>query len=185
MSWLNTDGLYVKFGTEEAARARGGDFHTQDSTNYVEVILDYTDIQSTTNTLVGAVAVPSTTPTGSVGIELPKGARIEAVETIAITAFTSSGIIGTSTLVMGLIKEDRTTELDYDGFTTISFVGSSFDVTGERVYIGPGVTGAGALIGTTLSEKGYLCVANSQHALHPFTAGKLKVRIYFNYSVTN
>jgi hypothetical protein len=82
---------------------------------------------------------------------------------------------------MGLIKSsDRSTELDFDGFTTTSLVGSTFDAAGETNSIVVGSTGAGALLGTTLSENGVLCVANSQHASHPFTAGKLKVKIWYS-----
>lgn len=183
MTWLNNDGLYVKFGSEEAARSRGGDPKSINGIYFVETVLDYTEIQSATAAIVGVIPFPANTPTGSVGIELPSGARIEAVETIAIAAFTSSGTIGTSTLVMGLIREDRSTAIDLAGFTTTAFVGSQFDAIGERTYIVPGVTGAGALIGTSLTNNGYLVVANSQHASHPYTAGKLKVRIYFNYAI--
>lgn len=183
MSWMNNDGLYVKFGTEEASKNRGGEHNALNGEHVIEFVLDYTDVQSATDALVDNLSGDAT---GTVGILVPKGMRIEAVETVVVTAFTSSGTIGSSTLLLGLIKaSDRTTELDFNGFTTASFVGSSFDAAGERVYIVPGVTGAGALIGTTITEDGYVSCSNSAHASHPYTAGKLLVRIKGRYSVLN
>lgn len=180
MTWMNTDGLLVKFGLEEGADARGGE--VSDALRHeVEFIVDWTDALSATNTILGNVGTVDGGKTGSFGVVFPKGAFIERIETIALSAFTSSGTIGSSTMVLGLIKaSDRSTELDYDGFTTASLVGSTFDAAGETNSIIVGSTGAGALIGTALSENGVLCVANSAHASHPYTAGKLKVKIWYS-----
>jgi hypothetical protein len=60
-------------------------------------------------------------------------------------------------------------------------VGSKLDAAGERNYQEVGTTGSGALIGTTLAEKGVLSVSNSQHASHPYTAGVLIVRLYYRF----
>jgi len=173
MSWLNTDGLYIKYGTEETAVSRGGEVEFDGSHQY-HFYVDYTDALSTTNTIVGTA---SGTEIGSQGPFLPKGLRITQVAVFTETAFTSSGTIGTSTFVLGLIREDRTTELDFDGLTTTSFVGSVIDTQGETTDVRVGTTGAGALIGTTLANDGLLCVANSQHASHPFTAGRARIVI--------
>lgn len=172
MTWFNNDGLYIRYGTEESALARGGEIETDD-THEVIFDIDYTDALSATTAIIGASA-------GSYGIVVPEGARIEALETVVTTAFTSSGTIGSATMVIGLKKDsDLSTELDHDGLTTSSFVAGVLDAAGERVYIVPGVTGAGALIGTTLSESGVLCVANSAHASHPYTAGKVRCRLKY------
>ena len=175
MSWMNSDGLYVKFSKEEADVAKGGAVVTAGGLHVVEADIPYTELLSATNAIVGSVGNP-----GAFGIRVPEGARIQAVETLVTTAFTSSGTIGTSTLVLGLKKaSDRSTELDHDGFLTTSFVGSKLDAVGERNYQEVGTTGSGALIGTTISETGVLSASNSQHASHPYTAGVVKVRIYF------
>lgn len=174
MSWLNNDGLYVKFGKEEGASNRGGSI-SKDDKNVVEFYIDYTDALSATPTLVGTSA-------GAQGVVIPKNVRIEAVETVVITPFTSSGTIGSASLVLGTKRAtDRSTEIDHDGFTTSSFVGSSFDAAGERVYLVPGTTGAGALIGAQSSStyNGLVVASNAGHASHPFTAGRLKVRVFF------
>lgn len=180
MTWMNNDGLFVKFGIEEGADARGGE--VSDATRHeVELVIDWTDVLSATASVLGSVGTVDGGKTGSFGVMFPKGARIERAETIVITPFTSSGTIGTSTLVTGLLKSsDRTTDLDNDGFTTTSFVGSLFDAAGETQSIIPGSTGAGSLFGTTVTENGVFCVANSQHASHPFTAGKLKFKVWYS-----
>lgn len=178
MVWNNTDGLYVKFGVEEAARNKGGQYSTLGALECTEIKIDYTDMLSATAAIVGSVAT-SPDAAGAIGVQIPSGVRIEAVEIVAETAFTSSGTIGSSTMVLGLIRNDRTTAYTANGFTTTSFVGSSLDAAGERTYLTPGTTGAGAFIGTTLANSGYIVAANSAHATHPFTAGKAVVRIYW------
>lgn len=177
MSWTNSDGLYVKFAKEEGQVASGGDKLTAGGIQVIEVDIPYTELLSATDAIVGSVANP-----GARGVIVPKGARIMAVETLVTTAFTSSGTIGSSTLLLGLIKaSDRSTELDFNGFTTASYVGSKLDAVGERNYQEVGTTGSGALIGTSLSEDGVLSASNSAHASHPYTAGEVKVRIYFTW----
>lgn len=178
MTWHNGDNLLVKFGREQGNVSKAGEYSTLGPLNISEVIVDYTDAGSATAAIVDGTS----TNAGPAGLLIPEGARIEAVEVIVETAFTSSGTIGSSTLVMGLIKaSDRSTELDLDGFTTSSFVGGVLDAVGERTYIVTGTTGAGAFItaDAAVSEAGYFCVANSAHASHPYTAGRAKVRIYW------
>lgn len=175
MTWLNSDGLFVKFAKEEGISARGGSPEVDDSGLHRFIFtVNYTDMLSASTQILGA---SSGVDAGSLGIMIPKGLRVTEIETFAETAFTSSGTIGSSTLVLGLIREDRTTELDYDGFTTTSVVGSTFDAAGETNVIRVGSTGAGALIGTTLANNGYITVSNSAHASHPYTAGKLIVQV--------
>lgn len=174
MSWTNSDGLYVKFGTEETAVARGAEYTNDIGQHVIEFVVDYTDALSATASILGSA---SGTETGSYGVMVPKNLFIEAVETFVETAFTSSGTIGTSTLVMGLIRDDRSTTYDVDGLTTASWTGGNLDAAGERVYLVVGGTGAGALIGTELANDGLIVVANSQHASHPFTAGSVRVRV--------
>jgi hypothetical protein len=173
MSWQNSDGLYVKFGTEEGQVALGGE--APRSADLIEIIatISNTEARSATYAIVdGGSAL------GPQGIVVPEGFRVKEVEVFTQTAFTSSGTIGSATFSIGLKKRsDRSTELDHDGLLTASFVGSSIDAAGETTVVRVGSTGAGALIGTTLSEDGVLVVANTAHASHPFTAGVARVII--------
>lgn len=177
MTWYNSDGLFVKFGVEEAAVARGGEKQRLDGVHEYTFEIDWKDVLSASTAVLGTVGTAALPRTGSYGVMIPKGLKILEVETIAVSAFTSSGTIGSSTMVIGLIREDFSTELDYDGLTTSSFVGSVFDGLGETVNVRLGTTGAGALIGTTLAYDGIVTVSNSAHASHPYTAGRLRVTV--------
>lgn len=173
-TWMNNDGLLVKFDREKAAKPTGGAISKSDK-HLIEFEFSYTQALTATPTILDP-------DTGSYGVMVPEGLRIEAIEIIAESAFTSSGTIGSSTLLIGLKKwSDRSTELDHDGFTTTAFVGGRLDAAGERTYVEVGSTGAGALLGTTISENGVIVVSNSAHATHPFTAGKALVRIFGYY----
>lgn len=178
MSWQNSDGLYVKFGVEEGKVALGGEILNMGGQHVYEAVVDYSEALSAT-----AAIVDGGSALGPQGVVLPEGLRVEEVEVFTQTAFTSSGTIGTATFVLGLKKRsDRSTELDHDGLLTASFVGSAIDAAGEKTVVRVGSTGAGALIGTTLSEDGVLVIANTQHGSHPYTAGKAVVRIRGYYT---
>lgn len=177
--WVNADGLVVKFGNDEGDALKGGTIKGYDNVYRTTVTVDYTDALSATYAILGSASAATD---GALGVTVPKGARIKAIEVVAQTAFTSSGTIGSSVLSIGLKKySDLSTELDHDGFLTVAFVGSTIDAVGERSYITPGSTGAGALIGTTLSETGVICLANTAHATHPYTAGKAIVVVEWFY----
>lgn len=178
MSWINADGLRVKFGREEADVVPGKHTAGHDGgLHVVEFDIDYTEVQSTSNVVLGSVAGDSG------GVRVPEGAVPVQLELIAETAFTSSGTIGTSTLVIGFLKaSDYSTALDVDDLTTTSFVMGVLDATGEDVIVNVGTTGAGDGYGVALTEPGVICVANSQHASHPFTAGKARCRLWYIFN---
>lgn len=178
--WVNADGLVVKFGSDQGDPVRGAEVLAgSDGIHKVRFTIDYTDVLSATAAIVGSA---SASTDGAYGIMVPKGARIKALETVAEQAFTSSGTIGSATMAIGLKKwSDLSTELDHDGFTTASFVGGVFDAAGERVYVTIGTTGVGALVGTTLSEAGVIVAANTAHASHPYTAGKLRCNLEYYF----
>lgn len=176
MTWMNNDGLYVRYGVNEAEPAIGGLKKLYDGKHEVEFELSFSDFNSATAILPRS--------TDSFGLVFPKGARIEELEMIVQTPFTSSGTVGSATFVFGLKKaSDRSTELDHDGFTTSSYTGTTGSVTaaGHKTFVRVGGTGAGALIGTTLAENGVFVASNSAHATHPLTAGVMKVRIKYFY----
>ena len=116
MSWMNNDGLFVKFGTEEGEVASGGHQSVDGPVHCIEVNIPYTELLSATAAIVGSVASP-----GARGVVIPKGAILERAEVVTTTAATSSGTVGSATLVMGTVKaSDRSTALDVDGITTTS-----------------------------------------------------------------
>lgn len=173
--WINSDGLAVKLGADEGDPAKGGDVRTSNDIHVTQFDISYTDALSATYAVLGSA---STSTDGAYGVMIPKNARIKAIEVLVTAAFTSSGTIGSSTLGLGFKKQsDFSTELDHDGLLTASFVGGRLDAVGERTYVEIGSTGAGALIGTSLSENGVICLANTAHASHPYTAGSARIRV--------
>lgn len=173
MTWLNSDGLLVKFGKEEADLSPGGTVQKGDRHEIVFEI-DYTDALSATASVLGTVGTA-----GSMGVQVPKNFTPEALEILVKTAFTSSGTIGSSTLVIGTKKQsDFSTDLNADAFTTTAFVGDRLDAAGERTYVEVGATGAGDQYGIKTTENGVISVSNSAHATHPFTAGRAICRLY-------
>lgn len=159
MSWLNKDGLYLKYGTEKATTNKGGEFHNDGPLHCLEVKIDLTTLTSSATIVSDAIF-------------FPKNARIEEIHVIADTAATSGG---SATLDIGLQQTDRSTEIDYNGFVA-ALAKTAIDASGEKNKITVGSTGAGALIGTTNSTVGYL-TANYNTA--SFTAGVVFVRIFY------
>lgn len=158
MPWVNSDGLVVKLGTEEATPGVGGEIWTAGPHRITEFQITLTALSTSTQTILDD------------NIFGAKNARIEEVEVEVITAATSGGA---ATLDVGLIRYDRTTELDYDGLVAASAL-TPINTAGKRLNLINGSTAAGALIGTTLANPGYF-VAKAGTAV--FTAGVLLVRV--------
>lgn len=160
MAWLNNDGLYIKTGYEQAAGPTlAGEIKTYGRLREIEVKINLTSL-GTGSTILSDVTY------------FPKGARIEEVEVVTETAATSGGA---AVLNLGLIRTDRTTAYDADGFIAALAI-TTHDAAGEKTVLRVGSTGAGAFIGTTLANVGLL-VADYDTAA--YTAGVLKVRIRY------
>jgi hypothetical protein len=158
-TWTNNDGLYIRFGTDEAVHAKGGDFRPSGGKHITEV-------EITATSLGTAAAILDNTVT------IPAGARIEKVEVVAETACTSGGA---AVLNVGLIDQDRTTAIDADGLVAALAL-ASINVVGELNTLSVGVTGAGALVGTTLTNAGLL---TADYDTAAFTAGVVVVRVHW------
>lgn len=169
MGWYNADGLYVKFGTEEATPGKVANYEgVFGPIMMAEVFIDETKLLALSAT-AGATVLDYNTV-------IPKNARIEKITVIAQKACTGTGAV----LNLGLIRTDLTTELDYNGLVAALPL-ASVDAAGETTALVVGSTYAGALIGTTLSNNGYL-VADYDTAA--FTAGELRIRIEYTRSLT-
>ena len=162
MAWYNDDGLYVKFGTEEATVADVGNYNVSGPENMIE--LKIPDL-----TALGTSAAIQDS-----GLVVPKNAFIQKCEIIVDTAATSGG---SAALNVGLIRTDRSTELDYDGFVAAGAV-ATFAAAGNIVEYTQGSTGHGALIGTTLAYNGYL---TADYDTAAFTAGALRFRLWYRF----
>ena len=160
MGWYNSDGLYIKYGTEEAGAGTAGEYLTVGPQQMVELTIPAMTALTTTGVIQDYNTI------------VPKNARIEKVELITTTACTSGG---SATLDIGLIRTDTTTAYDDDGFIIAAAL-TTHDAAGETTVFTVGSTAAGAFIGTTLANNGYLVASYNTAA---YTAGAIKVRIYY------
>ena len=182
MSWMNNDGLYIKFGQEEGRSAVGGEFAKRDTVHEYEVLVDYTEALSATNAILDGGSTASTT--GPFGVVLPKGLRLEEVETVVKTAFTSSGTIAASTIQLGTkLSSDRSTDVAVGSIIAATATGAVLGLAtvGTKTILRVGSTGAGTLLGTTLANNQVLAIANTLHGTNPFTAGQLLIKIRGTY----
>ena len=159
--WINSDGLRVRFGTEEAEVTRGGELPSAGALREISFHLTLTTLGT------ASALVPDTT-----GIVVPSGARIYEIEVLNETEATSGGL---ATLNLGLARLDTTTAIDIDGLLVAAPL-ADYNLAGETKVYTIGVTGVGALVGTTLTNPGVL-VADYDTAA--FTAGELRVIVRF------
>lgn len=171
--WNNSDGLMVLFGTDKARASRGGEYSIlANGIHCVSVIVD----------LKGTATANGTFPTAASGNELiladnvniPNGAFITKVR---VTVLKEPTTVGSPNLDFGLVDQDRTTEIDFNGLiaagdaweTGGADLGTVFEYT-------LGTTEAGALIGTKITNTGLLSASPDTA---DWTAGILKLDVEF------
>lgn len=159
VNWTNSDGLYIKMGQNEATVTNTGEYNTRGRDHEIETVITLTSLTTTAAILNDTVAIPV-------------GARISKVEVINQTAATSGG---SATLSVGLMDQDHTTTIGDAGLVSALAL-ASFDVAGETVTLAPGVTSVGTLVGTTISNAGYI---TAKYATAAFTAGVVRIRIFY------
>jgi hypothetical protein len=164
MGYLNADGLYKKYGTDKAVANVAGEYRTPGDLREVQVILTLANLTQS-EVIQSDVQV------------IPAGARIKEVEVLTHTA----GATGTA-IDLGLIKTDRTTEIDYDGLLAAMPI-AAHNSAGERtIYsavttVPASATGTGALIGTTTAFTGHITCSRTDATA--YTAGVLRVTIRY------
>ena len=165
MAWTNGDGLRVLFGTEEALPGRAGEYNVTGPRHMVELALDLTELSDSTQTILSDT------------VTIPNGAMIEQIDVIV----TEVSVGTNSNLDLGLIDQDRTTELDYNGFLAAADAWHTSALGTVTEYV-TGTTEAGALVGTVLTNTG-LIVAKADTAA--FTDGTVTIRIYWSKVITD
>lgn len=164
MSWFDPDGLLRKFGTEKAVPNKGGEYRTVGQMREINFKLDLTALTQAETPVSDQVFFPS-------------GARIAAVKTVATTGAATGTAID-----MGLVRSDRTTEIDFDGLLAAAPTANMNSAGETSIYqvavtVPTGLTGTGALIGTTTSNVGYVTCSRTDATA--FTAGVIEVTIYY------
>lgn len=162
-SWFNADGLLVKFnGAAGTATTNGQYTDAMYGRSVIEMRVDLTKL--------------TTTPGGVIlddNITLPKSAWVERIDTIVEVAGSTAS---SPTFDFGLIRFDRTTELDYNGLLA-AVVATDLDTINERhTYEQVTSGGMGALGGTATANGGYF-TANANTAT--FSTGVVRVLVYF------
>lgn len=161
--WLNADGLLVKTGTDEARVTRAGQYCTMDAGRHVvTVAVDLSVLTTTDNTILAD------------NVTIPNGAFIEQVDVLVTEEPTTSGA---PNLNLGLVDQDRSTEIDFNGLLAAADAFETGTDLGTLVTYVKGTTEAGALIGTVLTNTG-LITAGADTAV--WTDGTLLVKIYYH-----
>lgn len=171
-TWLNSDGLFIKFGPSEAASPTQAGFVCQYGPNLVYVYnLDLTTLDQN-EVIINDVLV------------IPKNSLIQYVETVSIVGAATGTAID-----LGLCNIDRNTAsalnasataADPDGLLAAAPT-ANMNTAGEwSVYkiaatIPTGLTGVGALIGSIMTNP--TIVTCSRTDATAYTTGKIQVRI--------
>jgi hypothetical protein len=169
-TWTNSDGLKIDLGITEArdqdaTYAPAGEYRSTGPNRVQEQVVDLTKLNAfgtvtilNDRTYFGAGWVP------------------EEIEVETIVAATGA----TATLSIGLVKNlDRTTAISATAFVNAITV-ASIAAVGTKLRISAGSTGAGANIGvaTTFDALWTATVGTAN-----FTAGKVKIRVYYRPTV--
>lgn len=158
-SWLDNAGLYQKYGVDKTTVGKGGEYRNNGHFREIEVKIDLATLTEAETVLDDNIFIPA-------------GVRISEIKVVTQTAAATGVAID-----LGLIRTDRTTEIDYNGLLT-AFVTASMDAANETTIITvPGAALGGALVGTTTANVGYLTC--SRTTATAFTAGTIIVTIKY------
>lgn len=165
---VNADGLLQYYGIGENVITKAGEFATTGGSRVTEVII---------NLLALSTACPAAGGNECIiadNVTLPNGAIIEKVEVYVLKETSGAN----ANLDLGLVDQDRTTEIDFNGllaaadnFNGGTDLGASYTY---QILDGSLTSEGGALIGTKLTNTGIL-TASPDTA--DFTAGVVRVRI--------
>lgn len=173
--WLNSDGLMVKFGIAEADRqgAFVGTYATPSTGGYI------TEAVVNLATVAGTAASVTTPYLLSDSVSIPNGAYIEYVDTWVLVETAGAN----ANLDFGLIDQDMTTELDFNGLLAAADIFNAGTDLNLHTKYEVGTTEVGALVGTVLTNTGLL-TCNFDTAA--FTAGRLRMLVkWFMPAVPN
>lgn len=156
-TWTNNDGLYIKYGQTEVTPSIGGAIKSDD-VQKIQFDLDLTTLTTTRAVLMDNVVIPDNS--------------IITKVTVLVTEATA----GTnSNLNLGLVKLDRTTEIDEDGLVAAGDGWHAAAIGTIEEYV-QGSTEHGAVLGTIITDPALIV---GYYDTGAFTDGTLKVTIEF------
>ncbi len=160
MAYMDSDGRYRKYGTEQATATTGGDFSMPGPNRICEV-----DVNIASLTTTAAIIADTTF--------IPAGVFIDKVDLIATTA-----VATITSLSVGLMKFDRSTAVA-DNALADAVVKADLDTAGEtKTLTGPSASGgAGTKVGTTTgSDPAYITAKIAGSA----GTGVVRIRIHYH-----
>lgn len=156
-TWINNDGLKIRYGADAAKAGTGGEYSMPGSTHVVELVVEGTKLNA-----FGTATMLSDTVT------IPNGVLLESVEFRVVEPFTSGG---SATLTLGLYDTDFSTAYDANGIdATIAL--TAIDAVNDTIACD------GALVGTVLANNTPSVVSATAGTAN-FTGGKGLLRIKY------
>lgn len=159
MGYTDIGGLYQKFGLEQTVTSNVGEYRTNGKEREIEVTINLVTLTE------------SETPVSD-NVFFPAGVKITEVEIFVETAAATGTAID-----VGLIRTDRTTEIDYDGILA-AFVTATMTV-GNKVVLRKGGTQAGAMVGSGVATTNVGHITASRTTATAFTTGLIKVTVRY------
>lgn len=162
-NWMNSDGLYIQYGTSKAVPTTMGDYLSYGESREIEFTL-------TPSTLTATPAIQGNTAF------LPNGAFIESIETEAEGTPPAGG----TSISIGTMRADRTTVLSNTSLLQAQVL-ASHDGAGEynKYNVAGGAGLGGTSIGTITSLVDGFAYITALAAGTYTGAGTMKVRIRY------
>ena len=164
--WDNADGLRVKNPLAARTVTRGGEVY-DGAKHKTWVTIALSTLGLTDKTIVAE------------NVLIPNGAFIEEVQVIVLKEPTDAS--GTANLDVGLVDQDRSTEIDFNGFLAAADAFNAGTDLGAKIVYNKGTTEAGALVGTKITNTGII-TANAETAV--FTGGVVRVEVIWSVPLT-
>ncbi len=161
-TWLNNDGLRVKFGADSVKTALVGEYTTDGPRRFLEVEISAGRLPAFS---AGAITIADNY------CRIPSGVIIEEVEVLVTTAFTSSGA---ATLNVGMVDTDGTSNADIDAFVAAATIAELTPLGLINDGVSP-ADGSGRGVKLTSPKLITLSVGTAN-----YTAGVGTVRIYYS-----
>lgn len=169
-NWLNKDNLFIQYGTDKTTTENAGEFAFDGPNRIVEFRLDLTTLATASASIISNNLIFPAPPSGQL--------YIEKVELTVETAATSGG---SATFNVGLIQMDRATVPTNYGTAFINAGAlATVNAAGDLITYTTGSTGAGGLIGSSPANATGPYYLTAQAGTAVFTAGVVRVRIYYH-----
>lgn len=169
-NWLNKDGLFIQFGTDQTISEVAGEFALPGSPNrIVEFTISLSTLSTSTASIVSNNLIFPAPPAGQM--------FIEKVELVVEVAAASSG---SGTLNVGLIQMDRATVPSNYGTAFINTETTAhMNAAGDLITYTTGGQ-AGGLIGSQPANATGPYYITAQAGTAVFQSGVVRVRVYYH-----